>query len=82
MIVLSKEAHGEVLEILPEKAILGMLRKGGGVIDPALVEEEWFTEEDLEALGLGVRVIPWQPLPGEVVFTPTRTGRWAKVRVR
>jgi hypothetical protein len=81
MIFLTKNIDGYRLDTVPERAITALLRREGGIIDPSLLEEEWFTQEDLEALGLGVRVARWKPLPGEVVFVPTRTGRWAKVRV-
>jgi hypothetical protein len=82
MVFLTKSVDGYRLETVPEKVIMALLRREGGIIDPSLLEEEeWFTQEDLEALGLGVRVARWKPLPGEVVFVPTRTGRWAKVRV-
>jgi hypothetical protein len=81
MIFLTKSVDGYRLDTVPEGAIMALLRREGGIIDPSLLEEEWFTQEDLEALGLGVKVARWKPLPGEVVFVPTRTGRWAKVRV-
>jgi hypothetical protein len=81
MIFLTKNVDGYRLDTVAERAITALLRREGGIIDPSLLEEEWFTQEDLEALGLGVRVARWKPLPGEVVFVPTRTGRWAKVRV-
>jgi|GEM_PF-714783 len=81
MVVLTKNIDGYLEETVPERAITALLRREGGIIDPSLLEEEWFTQEDLEALGLGVKVARWKPLPGEVVFVPTRTGRWAKVRV-
>jgi len=81
MIFLTKNVDGYRLDTVPERTITALLRREGGIIDPSLLEEEWFTQEDLEALGLGVRVARWKPLPGEVVFVPTRTGRWAKVRV-
>jgi hypothetical protein len=81
MIFLTKNIDGYRLDTVPERVITALLRREGGIVDPSLLEEEWFTQEDLEALGLGVRVARWKPLPGEVVFVPTRTGRWAKVRV-
>jgi len=81
MVVLTKNIDGYLEETVSERAIMALLRREGGVIDPCLLEEEWFTQEDLEALGLGVKVARWKAMPGEVVFVPTRTGRWAKVRV-
>jgi len=81
MVLLAKGIDGHRLETVPEGVIMALLRREGGIIDPSLLEEEWFTEEDLEALGLGVKVGRWEPTPGEVVFVPTRTGKWAKVRV-
>jgi hypothetical protein len=81
MIFLTKNVDGYRLDTVPEGTIMALLQREGGIIDPSLLEEEWFTQEDLEALGLGVKVARWKPLPGEVVFVPTRTGRWAKVRV-
>jgi hypothetical protein len=82
MIFLTRSIDGYRLETVPEGVVMSLLRREGGIIDPSLLEEEeWFTQEDLEALGLGVRVARWRPLPGEVVFVPTRTGKWARVRV-
>jgi hypothetical protein len=81
MVFLTRNIDGYRLETVPEGVVMGLLRREGGIIDPSLLEEEWFTEEDLEALGLGVKVSRHEPLPGEVVFVPTRTGKWAKVRV-
>ena len=81
MVFLTKSVDGYRLDTVPERAIMALLRREGGIVDPSLLEEEWFTREDLEALGLGVKVGRWDPTPGEVVFVPTRTGRWAKVRV-
>lgn len=80
MVVLTKNIDGHRLETVPEGVVMSLLRRDGGIIDPSLLEEGWFTQEDLEALGLGVKVARWRPLPGEVVFVPTRTGKWAKVR--
>jgi hypothetical protein len=81
MVLLTKNIDGYRLETVPEGVVMALLRREGGIIDPSLLEEEWFTEDDLEALGLGVKVSRQEPLPGEVVFVPTRTGKWAKVRV-
>ncbi len=81
MIFLTKNIDGYRLDTVPERVITTLLQREGGIVDPSLLEEEWFTQEDLEALGLGVKVGRWKPLPGEVVFVPTRNGKWARVRV-
>ncbi len=81
MVFLTKNIDGYRLDTVPERVITTLLRREGGIVDPSLLEEEWFTQEDLEALGLGVKVGRWDPMPGEVVFVPTRNGKWARVRV-
>ncbi len=81
MVFLTKNIDGYRLDTVSERVIMGILKREGGIIDPSLLEEEWFTQEDLEALGLGVKVGRWDPMPGEVVFVPTRGGKWARVRV-
>jgi hypothetical protein len=81
MVLLAKNIDGYRIGTVPEGAVMALLRREGGIVDPSLLEEEWLTQEDLEALGLGVKVGRWEPTPGEVVFVPTRTGKWAKVRV-
>jgi hypothetical protein len=56
-----------------------MITKRVAVCNPRLIAEGWVDLEELEGLG-AVEVLEVHPLPGEVVFVPTRSG-WALLRV-
>ncbi|AFH40175.1 hypothetical protein [Thermus thermophilus] len=79
MVVLAPNTDGVPVGKLTDKALEAIVKRHGAIVHPRLVEEGWVDPEDLEGLGT-VEVLEVNPLPGEVVFVPTRTG-WARLRV-
>ena len=77
--VLVPNSDGVPVAKLSDRALEAIVKRQGAMVHPRLVEEGWVDPEDLEGLGT-VEVLEVNPLPGEVVFVPTRTG-WARLRV-
>jgi hypothetical protein len=79
MVVLAPNTDGAVIGKLGDKAMEGLIKRHGAIVHPRLIAEGWVDLEELEGLG-AVEVLEVNPLPGEAVFVPTRSG-WALLRV-
>jgi hypothetical protein len=79
MVVLVSNTDGAVMGKLGDKAMEGLIKRRGAIVHPRLIAEGWVDLEELEGLG-AVEVLEVNPLPGEEVFVPTRSG-WALLRV-
>jgi hypothetical protein len=79
MVALVPNTDGAVIGKLSDKAMEGLIKRQGAIVHPRLIAEGWVALEELEGLG-AVEVLEVNPLPGEAVFVPTRSG-WALLRV-
>jgi hypothetical protein len=79
MVVLVPNTDGTVIGKLGDKAMEGLIKRRGAIVHPRLIAEGWVDLEELEGLG-AVEVLEVNPLPGEAVFVPTRSG-WVLLRV-
>jgi hypothetical protein len=79
MVVLAPNTDGAVIGKLSDKALEGIVKRHGAIVRPRLIAEGWVDLEELEGLG-AVEVLEVNPLPGEAVFVPTRSG-WVLLRV-
>jgi hypothetical protein len=79
MVALVPNTDGTVIGKLGDKAMEGLIKRRGAIVHPRLIAEGWVDLEELEGLG-AVEVLEVNPLPGEAVFVPTRSG-WVLLRV-
>jgi hypothetical protein len=79
MVALIPNTDGTVIGRLSDKAMEGLIKRRGAIVHPRLIAEGWVDLEELEGLG-AVEVLEVNPLPGEAVFVPTRSG-WVLLRV-
>nr|WP_231459241.1 RNA 2'-phosphotransferase [Thermus aquaticus] len=79
VVALVPNTDGTVIGKLSDKALEGIVKRHGAIVHPRLIAEGWVDLEELEGLG-AVEVLEVNPLPGEAVFVPTRSG-WVLLRV-